>query len=112
MTRHDTTSFKKVAVLTGLTVLVGGAEISSAATLVQDQNFGPLHGPSSNTTLNFNKFNLAGTLTQVDLVLTSQIFEAVGVNASVAVSGQSLGDSATFVPVAFPPELFQASHTV
>jgi hypothetical protein len=106
MTQHDTTSFKKVAVLTGLTVLVGGAEISSAATLVQDQFFPPLNGPADSTTLNFNQFNPSlGTLQQVQIQLTSQIFEAVGVNVFAQVSGQSF-----FInfagPLAFSPTSF------
>jgi len=78
---HDTSSFRKVAVLTGLTMLVGGAEISSADTIFQTQNVGlfpqpPLHGPDSTNSLSYNLFNPSlGFLTNVTVGLTSQIFE-------------------------------------
>jgi hypothetical protein len=83
-----TRSFKKVAVLTGLTILLGSAEISSAATISQDQFFGPLSGPSSSTILNYNLFNPSqGTLSSFSLDLTSKIFEAAGVTISASMSG-------------------------
>jgi hypothetical protein len=105
---QDKSSFKKVAALTGLTVLVGGAEISSAATLIQDPSFGPLSGPSSSTTLNFNQFNPSfGNLSSVEIVLTSQIFEAVGTNVNAHVSGQGI-NATTFDSLSVSPTNFNA----
>ena len=64
---HYPSSSKKVAVLTGLTMLVSGAEILSAdaATTipeVEQINIGPSGGLNI---LNFNQFNEPGTLTGV-----------------------------------------------
>ena len=62
-------------------MLVGGAEISSADTIFQTQNFGlfpqpPLHGPDSANSLSYNLFNPSlGFLTNVTAGLTSQISE-------------------------------------
>ena len=76
---HDPSSFKQVAVLTGLTVLIGGAEISNAdaATFSQrDEFFLTTFGSSPATQdLSFNGFNTAlGQLTAVTLNLTSHVF--------------------------------------
>ena len=85
---QDTRSFKTVAVLTGLTMLLGGAEISSAATISQDQFFGPLSGPSSSAILNYNLFDPSqGTLSAFSVDITSKIFDAVGVTISASISG-------------------------
>jgi hypothetical protein len=77
MSHHDAKSFKKVAVLTGLTVLVGGAEISStdAATILQHQTFNSLQENSPALTLTYNQFDpLLGTLTAAQWDLNSTIF--------------------------------------
>ena len=74
-------SFKKLAVLTALTMLVGGAEISSAATIFQPQNYGPLQGPDSSTSLSYNLFDPSlGTLSSVTLDFAAQFSETNGVN--------------------------------
>jgi hypothetical protein len=82
---HDQSSFKKVAVLTGLTMLVGGAEIyeADAATVTQEINMPIIqtagYGSQSNSdTLFFNQFNASGalagaTLTDVQFSLISNI---------------------------------------
>ena len=71
---HDTGSLKKVALLTGLMMLFGGAEISSAATIVQSKNFGPVSGPSDTTTLTYDLFNPSdGTLSSIGISFVSQI---------------------------------------
>ena len=72
---------------------ISGVEISSAATLTQDLTIG-LSGPSSSTTLSGNKFNPSfGTLSTVQIVLGSAIFEAVGVDVSAKVSGLDFNPS-------------------
>jgi hypothetical protein len=87
----------KVAALIGLTMLVGGAEISSAATIIQSQHFGPLPGPSSVTAvpLTFNLFNPSnGILTSVGFNLTGQIAETIGVtNVTATIDIPILGGS-------------------
>ena len=66
--------------LTALTVLVGGAEISSAATIFQPQSYGPLQGPDSSTSLSYNLFDPSlGTLSSVTLDFAGQISETNGV---------------------------------
>ena len=78
---QDISSFKKVAVLTALTMLVGGAEISSAATIFQPQNYGPLQGPDSSTSLSYNLFDPSlGTLSSVTFDFAGQFSETNGVN--------------------------------
>jgi hypothetical protein len=81
MIQHDAKSFKKFAVLTGLTVLVGGAEISAAdaaTTTPETRNFS-LNNFSTHTQLQFDQFNpldplyLNGTLTGVKFDLNSNI---------------------------------------
>ena len=65
-------------VLTGLTLLVGGAEISSADTIIQDKKFGALIVTSTET-VPYIQFNPSlGTLTDVELVMTSQIVVPTG----------------------------------
>ena len=77
MSHHDPKSFKKVAVLTGLTVLVGGAEVSSAdaATIFQHQTFTSVQENKPALSLAFNQFNPSlGTLISAQLDLDSTIF--------------------------------------
>ncbi len=67
--------------LAALTMLVGGAEISSAATIVQPQNYGPLQGPDSSTSLSYNLFDPSlGTLSSVIIDFAGQFSETNGVN--------------------------------
>src|SRR5262245_61149121 len=86
---QDTGSFKKVAVLTGLTMLVGGAEISTAnADITQDVQFGPI---TTSTDLSFAKFDTTKgeQLTGVRWDLNSTINDGEFVdfsNASVSVN--------------------------
>ena len=83
-----TGSFNKVAVLTGLAMLLVGSEISSAATISQDQVFGPLSGPSSSVILNYNLFDPSqGILTSFSVDITSKIFDAVGVTINASITG-------------------------
>jgi hypothetical protein len=97
MTQHHTSSFKKAAVLTGLTVLVGGAEISTAdaatTTPAETQSIGTI-GPNTDINfLNFNQFNDAlGTLQGVNFSLNSflDIFEFISFQASVSVNSNPL----------------------
>lgn len=104
---HDASSFKKVAVLTGLTMLVGGAEISEAeaATLVQTDDMPVIStgGPgtqSSSATVNFDQFNTAlGTLTDVQFSLTSNISTFVEAeNFTPTISAQVKVDSVQIGP--------------
>ena len=104
---HDPNSFKKVAALTGLTVLIGGAEISNAhATTFSDptQTFSYMIGSygdfesstlSPDGTLSFAGFNAGlGTLTQVEVQLNSNFnFDSRSVDASVTLAGESIGSS-------------------
>jgi hypothetical protein len=82
---HYPISSKKVAVLTGLTMLVSGAGIVSANAdqVLNINTFAP------GTTLNFDQFNLPGTLTGVTFDLHSNINFAslVSVTAKVIVNG-------------------------
>jgi hypothetical protein len=100
---HDTGSFKKVAVLTGLTMVVGGAEISeaSAATLSLFDSMpivqvSTTSSGSNTATLNFNQFNASGalagaTLTDVQFSLISNIQNSgstpFSISATVTVDG-------------------------
>jgi len=62
-------------------MLVGGAEISSAATIFQPQNYGPLQGPDSSTSLSYNLFDPSlGTLSSVTFDFAGQFSETNGVN--------------------------------
>ncbi len=104
---HDPHSFKKVAALTGLTVLIGGAEISNAdaATFsdptqtfsytigMQFQSGGSTLSPDG--TLSFAGFNAGlGTLTQVEVQLNSNFnFDSRSVDASVTLAGEFIGSS-------------------
>ena len=84
---HDTGSLKKVALLTGLMMLFGGAEISSAATIVQSKSFGPLSGPNGSTTLTYDQFNPSdGTLSSIEATLAAEFAEPVGTTWSLALN--------------------------
>jgi len=77
---RDTSLSTKVAVLTGLTVLVGGAEISGAdaATIFQTQSFLELLPNQTPAQLAYNLFNPSqGTLTDVHIVLASGVFAPI-----------------------------------
>jgi hypothetical protein len=94
---HDTGSSKKVAVLTGLTMLVGGAEISTAdaaTTGPQTLVVGGMPEPGGNQTLNFNLFNPSlGDLQSVTFGLQSGIFVnegATNISATATVNGSQI----------------------
>jgi hypothetical protein len=104
---HDPNSFKKIAVLTGLTVLIGGAEISNAdaaTTTPQTDTFNftigsEFDGGSSSTSesLSFAGFNASlGTLTEVDVEVNSSInSNATSLGASVTLPGQPFASLST-----------------
>ena len=124
---HDPSSFKKVAVLTGLTMLVGGAEISEADATTLSQLSQQIDMPtvqtagygsqSNSATLDFDQFPASsGTLTDVQFSLISNIGESgdvYSISAQVSVdSGVPIGPAGTasgpfnFGPtegVLFPP---------
>ena len=115
---HDPNTFKKAAVLTGLTVLIGGAEISNAgaATISDPTQTFNLSIPfqftpgSTSTDLMFAGFNASlGTLTQVEVVQNSTISsDARTLNASTTLAAHSVG-SFTTTPVtnaAFNEDVF------
>ena len=102
---HDTSSFKKVAVLTGLTALVGGAEISNAdaATTSQTDAIGlsTSGGATATEMLPFSGFNPAlGTLTAVELSVVSNVVFQIGAT-SATTSVQIFGNTFPTVPVSF-----------
>jgi hypothetical protein len=88
MTGDVGVGFKKIAVLTGLTILVGGAEISQAKAAPINQtdifsldSFDQCGCASDNET--FSQFNSSlGTLTGVTVGLTSSLTEAEGFTAA------------------------------
>jgi hypothetical protein len=103
---HDQSAFKKVAVLTGLTMLVGGAEISevNAATLNQTIAFDFSVSPFENTastpdTLHFDQFNTSmGTLTDVAFSLISNIGASgtwFDISATATVDGALISPAAS-----------------
>jgi hypothetical protein len=93
---HYPSSSKKVAVLTGLTMLVSGAEISSAdaATTIPEVEFFGISASGGGDILNFNQFNQPGTLTGVVFELNSSIFidtlNLSSLTASVSIPGTTL----------------------
>jgi len=108
--KHTISASKKIAVLTGVAMLVSGAGIVSAnadTTAPQslpinffegDQN--PAHNP-----LSFLRFNQPGTLTGVTFNLDST-FSFTGltsVSASVTVNGNSIFSTNTVGPTFSPP---------
>jgi hypothetical protein len=91
----DPSSLKKVAILTGLIMIIGGARISEvdAATLMQLVDMPTIEtdgafSQSNSATVGFNQFNTGlGTLTDVQLSLTSDFsvdISAQGFNPSVS----------------------------
>jgi hypothetical protein len=93
---HYPISSKKVAVLTGLTMLVSGAGIVSAnanTTTPAVININTFEGDVNNNILNFLKFSLPGTLTGVTFGLDYSLFtldNLLSVTASVTVNGTML----------------------
>jgi hypothetical protein len=96
---NDARLFKKVAILTGLVMAIGGAEIPEvdAATLTQSIPMPDIMTAGENTqsnsaTVDFNQFNTAlGTLTDVQLSLNSLIsveIVAQGFNPDIAATVQ------------------------
>ena len=114
---HDQSAFKKVAVLTGLTMLVGGAEISEAnaapgQTETQTQTFLVTGTTAGNTvmptdTLNFNEFNTSlGNLISVEFSLDSNVSVSgtffgpipavVSVDGGIQIGPSSSGGTGTY----------------
>jgi hypothetical protein len=102
---QDERSFKKIAVLTGMTALIGGAGISqsnAATTTPQSLSFTTLTQMGDGTTpesVIFNDFNpTLGTLTAVQFILNSTI-TAINTNqspsATVKVDSEQIGSSGT-----------------
>jgi MYXO-CTERM domain-containing protein len=95
----EASALKKVAVLTGLTMVVGGAEISEAraATVTQVQTFNfslfGTSGPPPSTATpspapSFSAFDTSkGTLTEVDFTLDSTVDFSAQSTASVSLAG-------------------------
>jgi len=113
---HDPSSFKQVAVLTGLTALIGGAEISNvdAATVSEINTALNLSSVGSSTVsqnLSFKGFNaalggLTGELTGVQLTLFSTVNTPFPSSATVSVElfGTFFPSSATSPnPLSGPP---------
>jgi hypothetical protein len=91
---HDTSSFKKVAVLTGLTAVIGGAEISNAdaATTSQTDAISLITNTTATEMLPFNGFDPAlGTLTGVELSVVT--FVSVPPGSSATTSVQIFGNT-------------------
>ena len=96
---NDAGSLRKIAVLIGLVIVVGGAEISKvgAATLTQTETMPSIQtvgalSQSNSAVVDFNQFNTAlGTLTDVQFTLTSVIdveISAQGFNPTIAATVQ------------------------
>jgi hypothetical protein len=102
---QDTRAFKKVAFLTGLTVLVCGSQIAAASTISQTNsppfNLNLSNPPTTtNKNLSFDRFNGAlGTLTDVKIDLASSIFEdsSITFQASAGSSLSGLLNNGTFI---------------
>jgi hypothetical protein len=103
---QDERSFKKIAVLTGMTALIGGAEISqsnAATTAPQTLSFTTLtqmgNGTTPDESVIFNDFNpTLGTLTAVQFILNSTItaiFTTRSPSATVKVDSEQIGSSGT-----------------
>lgn len=97
---HDPNSFKKIAVLTGLTALIGGAEISNAdaATITQTDNFNFSTSGSATATrdLPFNGFTAPGVLTSVEIQLISNV--ALSAMSSATATVRIFGNTFSSVP--------------
>jgi hypothetical protein len=107
---NDASSFKKVAVLIGLIIVVGGAQISGAdaATLTQsivmpEIDTAGASSQSNSATVDFNQFNAAlGALTDVQFALNSIIDVEIsaqgfnpGIAATVQIDGVQIGPTGT-----------------
>jgi len=107
---NDASSFNKIAVLIGLIIVVGGAQISGvdAATLTQsiampEIDTAGASSQSNSATVDFSQFNTAlGTLTDVQLTLNSIIdveISAQGFNPDIAamvqINGVQIGPTGT-----------------
>ena len=96
-------SSSKASALVGLAILVGSLEVSSAATLVQTENFGPV--PDGNASVRF--FDLfdpsLGTLTSARYFLTSTIDDKLGVTVTTILSFLGSSVTAEFQLVHLPP---------
>jgi hypothetical protein len=102
---QDPSSFKKVAVLTGLTALIGGAEISNADAATTSQtdaiSLSTSGGATATEMLPFNGFNPAlGTLTAVELSVVSNVVFQIGAT-SATTSVQIFGNTFPTVPLSF-----------
>jgi len=99
-------SSSKASALIGLAMLVGGAGVSSADTIVQSQTFGPIADSFTQKHV-YALFDPAlGTLTRVEYALTSTIFDKLGVTVSANLVFES-GDSSGFngqIMTLFPVE--------
>jgi hypothetical protein len=101
---HDPSSFKKVAALTGLTALIGGAEISNAdaATFPQFHTFGFSSPGTQNVPFeSFNALGISGVLTGVTLSLRSTVTVPVGSSATTSLEIFSTPFPSTPNPVPF-----------
>jgi len=96
---QETVSFKKVAILTGLTMVIGGAEISSANATTetlpnQTFNFTPPGTTTGTDTVTFQQFNSSlGTLPGVQFGLDSTINQNASfgtITGAVMVNGVTL----------------------
>jgi hypothetical protein len=105
----EASSLKKVAVLTGMTMVIGGAEISqsSAATVTQSATFNfslfgaPAGTGTSTATLtpppSFSAFDSSkGTLTEVDVILDSTINFGVPTTATLTLGPFTITTSSNF----------------
>ena len=97
---RDTSLSTKVAVLTGLTVLVGGAEISGAdaATIFQTQSFLELLPDQTPAQLAYNLFNPSQD-TDVHIVLMSEVFAPINSFSTTA----SVTLPSTTITISYPP---------
>jgi hypothetical protein len=93
----EASSLKKVAVLTGLTMMIGGAEISeaSAAMVTQSASFDLEVNTAFNSPATFSPSFSAfdsslGTLTEIDVLLDSTLFMSGNFGASAEIAGQHL----------------------
>jgi hypothetical protein len=94
---HEPSSPKKVAVLTGLTMLAGGVEVSRA---IADTTTPETHGfnltssgsgpPAVTDILTFQKFNQSGTLTGVTFTLDSQFIDPLASTGGSLVSSYAI----------------------
>src|SRR6185369_17197970 len=93
------TWFKKAVILASLTILAGGAEIASANMITQSQSFSGC-SVTPCLSLSFNKFDPSlGSLTGVEIDLTSIILETAGYtfHASAGSSLSGLLNGSTFI---------------